>query len=341
MGGSDVKARRRRRIVASSAILLAPVAIAACGAGADRSSPIVARVAGVPIAQATLTHWMRAMAPRHVVPDGPDEALRQRALDFLISSRWLIGEAAAEGTGVTKAQVARRLAEKERSFPGGRNEFEAFLRAVAHTVADQELEMQTELASEAIRRRLAAEEAKITPADVTRYYSQHLLTDFFVPEERHFYIVENIPSDAAARTLMAEVKAGRSLANLSLKESYPRKSYSAYQGEKRTIIEAIFKATPHVLTGPIRLGTLYFLIEVTRVTTPYTQSFAHVRDAISSQLAAEQQQSTLAAFIASWHSRWKARTDCYAGYVVQRCRQYTGSEALEEPALTNPGAGQP
>jgi hypothetical protein len=341
MRSFDVKARRLGRIAASSAVLLVPMALTACGIGTSRSSPIVARVGGAPIAQATLTHWMRAMAPRHVVPDAPDEALRVRALDFLISSQWLIGEAAAQGVRVTKAQVAQRLAEKERSFPGGRHEFEEFLHAVAHTVADQELEMQAELASEAIRRRLAAQEPKITPAEVARYYRQHLLTNFFVPEERHFYIVENIPSAAAARTLMAEVKGGRSLANLSLKESYPRRSYSAYQGEKRTIIEAIFKATPHVLTGPIRLGTLYFLIEVTRVTNPYTQSFAQVRGAISSQLAAEQQQRTLAAFIASWHSRWKARTDCHAGYVVQRCRQYAGSEAMEEQALTNPGAGQP
>jgi PPIC-type PPIASE domain len=327
-----------RRVAARSAVVPASVAIAACGgsAGASHSSQIVARVGGVPVAQTALAHWMRAMAAQHIAPD----ERRQRALDFLIASQWLIGEATAEGVGVSNGQVAMRLTAKERSFPNGRHEFEEFLRVVAHTVADQELEIRVELASEAIRRRLVAQETKITPADVARYHRQHL-TDFIVPEERYFYIVENIPSAAAAKTLMAEVRAGRSLPSLSLKESYPRKSYSSYIGEKRTIIEAIFKATPHVLTGPIRLGTLYFLIEVTRATHPYTQSFAQVRGAISSQLAAERQRRTLATFTASWHNRWKARTDCHGGYVVQRCRQYTGPESPEEQALTNPLAVQP
>lgn len=322
-------------------MLLVAVAIGACGASGGGAAQVVARVGGVPIAQATLTHWMRAMAPQHVVPDGPDQALRQRVLDFLISSQWLIGEAAAEDTGVSDRQVALALVKKESSFPGGRHEFEEFLRVVDHTVADQELELRAGLASEAIRRRLAAQEPKITTAEVARYYREHLRSNYFVPEERSFYIVEGIPSAAAAHKLKAEVNAGRSLARLSLQESYPRRSYAAYSGEKRTIIEAIFKAPLHVLTGPIRLGTLYFLIEVTRVSTPYTQSFAQVSRAISRQLAAEQQHRALAAFIVSWHSRWKARTDCYAGYVVQRCRQYTGSESPEEEALTNPGAGQP
>jgi hypothetical protein len=319
-------------------MLLAPLAIAACAGGTGSSSRVVARVGGVSITQATLTQWMRAAAPRHVLPDKPDEALRRRALAFLISSQWLIGEAAAEGMGVTKVQVARRLAEKERSFPGGRHEFEEFLHAVAHTVADQELEIQAELAADAIRRRLATEEPKIAPAEVVSYYRQHLLTDYFVPEERYFYIVENVTSAAAAGTLMAEVRAGRrSLPGLSQTEWYPRRSYDSYTGEKRTIIEAIFKATPHVLTGPIRLGPFYFLIEVTRVTNPYTQSFARVRGAIASQLAAEQQRRALAAFIASWGSRWKARTVCNAGYLVQRCRQYTGPESTEEQALNSVG----
>jgi hypothetical protein len=336
-----VNARRLRRLAGGTAALLAAVAVTACGASGGGAAQVVARVGGAPITQATVTHWMRALAPQHVVPDGPDQALRQRALGFLITSQWLIGEAAAEDMGVSDRQVALALVKKQSSFPGGRHEFAEFLHVVDQTVADQELELRAGLASEAIRRRLAAQEPKITAAEVARYYREHLRSNYFVPEERYFDIVEGIPSAAEARRLTAEITAGKSLARLSLKEWYPRRSYAAYAGEKRTIIEAIFKAPPHVLTGPIRLGTLYFLIEVTRVSTSYTQSFAQVRRAISRQLATEQQRRALAAFIASWHSRWKARTDCYAGYVVARCRQYSGPESPEEQALTNTGAGQP
>jgi foldase protein PrsA len=302
------------------------VALAGCAGG---SSQIVTRVGTVPITQATLTHWMRAMAPRHVLPNTPDEALRRQALSFLISSQWLIGEAAAEGIGVTKAQVAQRLAEKERPFPGGRHEFEGFLGAVARTVADQELEIQVELASEAIRRKLAAEGTRITPAEVADHYRQHL-AEYRVPEERYYEIVENIQSAKLARKLRNEVESGRSMATLGGPEAYPRKkSFSSYPGENPTVIEAIFKAAPHVLTGPIKGGPYYFLIEITRITPGFMQSFSQVRGAIASRLAAEQPQRRLAAFTASWRSTWKARTSCRPGYVVRECRQYSGPDGPE------------
>jgi foldase protein PrsA len=309
--------------------LLAAVVTVALSACAGGSSQIVARAGTVPITQATLTHWMRAMAPRHVLPNTPDEALRRQALSYLISSQWLIGEATAEGIGVTKAQVARRLAEKERPFPGGRHEFEGFLGAVARTVADQELEIQVELASEAIRRRLAAEETRITPAEVADHYRQHL-AEYLVPEERYYNIVENIPTATLAGTLKKEIEAGRSMAALSEREAYPRKrSFSSYPGENPTVIETIFKAAAHVLTGPIKGDPYYYLFEITRITPAFMQSFAQARGAIASRLAAEQPQRRLAAFTASWRSTWKARTSCRPGYVVRECRQYSGPDAPE------------
>jgi len=328
--GHDVRAASLHRVAGRAAVLLAAVmATVVIGACADGSSKIVARVGGVAITQATLTHWMRALAPQHVVRKGPDEALQRRALDFLISSQWLIGEAAAEGMGVSRAQVARRLAEKERSFPGGRRAFEEFLRVVVRTVADQELEMRAELAAEAIRRRLAAQETKITPAEVARHYRQHL-AEYVVPEERYYDIVENIPSATLARTLVKEVKTGRSLSDMSIPEAYPRKNrFSAYPGEQPAVMEAVFKAVPHVLSGPIHGGPSYFLIEVTRITPAFTQSFAQVRGAIASALAAEQPRRRLASFTASWRRRWKARTNCHPGYIVRECRQYTGPNAPE------------
>jgi hypothetical protein len=36
-------------------------------------------------------------------------------------------------------------------------------------------------------------------------------------------------------------------------------------------------------------------------------------------------------FLARWTSRWKAQTDCRAGYVVDGCRQHPGPVAIEYP----------
>jgi hypothetical protein len=37
------------------------------------------------------------------------------------------------------------------------------------------------------------------------------------------------------------------------------------------------------------------------------------------------------AFLARWTSRWKARTDCRVGYIVDSCRQHAGPVAIEYP----------
>ncbi len=36
-------------------------------------------------------------------------------------------------------------------------------------------------------------------------------------------------------------------------------------------------------------------------------------------------------FRAQWTSRWKAQTDCRAGYVIDSCRQHPGPVAIEYP----------
>ena len=42
-------------------------------------------------------------------------------------------------------------------------------------------------------------------------------------------------------------------------------------------------------------------------------------------------RSARSAFLAQWTSRWKAQTDCRAGYVVDSCRQHPGRVAIEYP----------
>jgi foldase protein PrsA len=347
------------RVLVSSAIACALAGgLATCGS----REAIVARVGDRAVTNATLAHWMAVMAPQHLVPDSPRyaaciarrrafarqaatdelehecgqeyEVLRQQALGFLISSRWLIDESAEEGMGVSRREVEQRLAEKESTFANGKPEFEESLKAIAHTAADVELELESELASEKIRRRLVSKEHRVAPTEIAAYYRQNI-AHFHIPERRDFYIAENFPSEAFARRVMTEVQAGRSLANTSLSESRLRKPFTDYKGEKRTIYEAIFKAKQGVLTGPIRLNNLYFLIEVTRITPAYVESLAQVRRSIGKKLTAERRRQALATFVAAWRRKWIARTDCAVGYVVQKCRQYSGPMTLEDPLGLN------
>jgi hypothetical protein len=62
------------------------------------------------------------------------------------------------------------------------------------------------------------------------------------------------------------------------------------------------------------------------------QTLAQAQAAIKQQLAAQAQQHRLAVFVKEFQKRWKAKTDCRAGFVMQDCKQY---KAPETPAATS------
>jgi hypothetical protein len=348
------------RLICAGATLLVIVAglIGCGGAAGGAQTRVIVRVGDSSITTTALTHWMHVLAPQHVVPEPPrysvcvarlkqlargadparleDEcrserrALTAQALGFLISTDWLTGEAAGRGVGVSKGEIERRLEQRRRSFSNGEAEFRESLAAVAHTLADLELEMEAELAREKIRQSLASAEPGITDARLARYYARNIQR-YRVSERRHIYIAENFSSRAAATRLMREVAHGRSLAAASLSETFPRSEIPETFGEKRTILEAIFAAKPHVVAKPVELNHLFFVFEVTHVAPAHLRSFASVRGTIAKRLLGEQQRRTLAGFVAAWRRRWTARTDCSAGYVVQKCRQYSGPTVPEDP----------
>lgn len=348
-----------RRVCVCTTVIAVACGVLACGGGGPREA-VVIRVGEGGIKNATIAHWMSVMAPQHILPIPPHyvacvsqqrkvkpqsstadlqqvcrqqyQAVRHEALAFLISSHWLIGEASNEGIGVSSKEVEQRLQQKEKSFPAGASEFRESLRAIAHTTADVRLELEAELAAEKLRRRLVDAEPKISRTEVAARYRRDI-RNFHIPERREFDIAENFPTAALARRQMREAEAGKHLQ--SLRESLLRKSFSDYSGEKRIIYEAIFKARPHVVTGPIRLNHFYFLIRVTRIIPAHVESLARVSRAIEKKLVDERRQRNLAAFVAAWRKRWIARTDCDAGYVVQKCRAYAGSKTPEEPTTLN------
>jgi hypothetical protein len=316
------------------------------------------RVGQVAISKAAVDHWMVVFAPQHIVLEPPGfgacvghlqrlqanlshaqlleecarqyRAVRQQALGFLISADWLSGEAGARGSGVSDAEVRQSIEKRRASFPNGEAEFQESLKAISHTQPDLELEIRSELAAQKLRRSLQAAEPQITQAQIAAYYKQHI-GRYHLSERRRFYIVENLKSAAAARRLAGEMTRGRSIAQTSLNESYQRSEIAQFHGEKRTILEAIFAAKPHVIAKPVELNHLYFLVEVTHVTPARLRPLAEVRQSIARKLVDSRRRRSLARFVNAWRKKWVARTDCQPVYVVQKCRQYRGPAAPEDP----------
>lgn len=88
-----------------------PAAVSTQGAAA--SVDAVASVAGVAISKAGYEHWLSV---ENALSAGKNAS--HMALGFLITSEWVVGEAAAKGVSVSEAEVKKDLAQLEhKSFP--------------------------------------------------------------------------------------------------------------------------------------------------------------------------------------------------------------------------------
>jgi hypothetical protein len=113
---------------------------AAAESASVSASDAVAIIAGVPIAKAGYEHWL-AVERKLGAAGNPSH----QALGFLITSEWVIGEAAARKIAVSEAEVKRRFAQLvHQSFPKP-GSMEAYLARSGETEADLLARIKVEL----------------------------------------------------------------------------------------------------------------------------------------------------------------------------------------------------
>jgi Raf kinase inhibitor-like YbhB/YbcL family protein len=194
-----------------------PNSPAASAPGSASSVDAVALVSNTPIPKASYEHWVaveRALGgtsnPSHM------------ALGFLITSEWVLGEAAARHISVSEAEVKQQLAQLEKqSFPKP-GTLQKFLAKLGETEADLLARIRVEL----LRTRIAA---KIT-AGKGGGQGQAVLASFETAFQRHWrgytkckpgYVMEDC----------SEYRGGRE--NLTV-ASTPSSSSSAGSGSSRS-----------------------------------------------------------------------------------------------------------
>jgi hypothetical protein len=144
-GGSGTTA------VSSTAAVPSSPAVSAASQGSSSNADAVASVAGVPISKSSYEHWLAVERA-----GGTTSNAGHRALSFLITSQWVIGEAAARKLSVSDTEVKQRLAQIEKqSFPKA-GAFEKFLAKADETEADLLARVKVELLESRIASQVAA-----------------------------------------------------------------------------------------------------------------------------------------------------------------------------------------
>jgi foldase protein PrsA len=261
-------------------------------------------------------------------------SLHAKALEFLISARWLIGQAEEDGLPVDEGEARRRLSEASSKLLGGRAKFQHYLASTGKTTPDLVQEFQLEQVTEELRKRALATVSPITEAQIAAYYAQNRRS-FSIPERRNTRIVRLLSAASAAKATR-ELRAGASFATVAVRASVPQ-PIDAERGlvdglkpgffQEPALSNAIFAALPGVLSGPVHINLGYYIFEVVSLIPAKQQTFAQVKSSIDKKLRGEALERALSDFAASWRKRWIARTSCRPGFIVRKCRQFKRSAA--------------
>jgi hypothetical protein len=296
-----------------------------CGGADDHA--VVVRVGGQAITKAIVDHWTsvidRGAAFAGFRGKPPGSTPGQRALVFLISSSWLLGEAARQHLPISEEAVNAALAEREQGTASA--EFRKSLHRTGETLGDVKTELRAELAIEAIRQELARRASEITQQEVVAYYRRNR-RQLAVPAARAVDLIEQLPSPAAANALVKRIGTGRRFSEASGYHEVVSHT-PGYMGtpEKARLVNAIFAARIGVASRPMKLFNVWahsWVVFVVRKDIPARlQPLAKVRSEVVERLRTRRQRELATAFDREYRDRWPAATSCSSGNVVPGCKQ--------------------
>jgi foldase protein PrsA len=268
------------------------------------------------------------------------KSLKQEVLSFLISAKWVIGEAQSLGINVTDAEVKKTL-EKEKSeeFPK-QAEFEKFLKTSGETVSDLLLRVKLNLLSTKIQQKIVKDRAKVTHAQIVKYYNENPKR-FGVAEKRNLLIILT-KTEEQAKKAKQEIESGQSFESVAKRVSIDPTSKAdggkltgVVKGqEEKALDTAIFAAKKGVLSGPVKTPFGYYIFEVQSITPGSQKTLAESEASIKAQLTDTQQTAALDKFIKEYKKKWTAKTECRAGYVVADCKGYKAPKTSSKSSST-------
>ena len=271
-----------------------------------------------------------------------NDALVAQTMGTLIQNLWIEKEADAQGVSVSDADVRRQLAQTKRQSFRDEAAYQRFLKQSGMTEADVLERVRIQALAAALTRKIQSSAAPVTAAQIQSYYNRNR-TQFALPERRDVQLILT-RTKAQAETARRAVQGGTSWAAAAKQYSTDAAS-KATGGELKGVSEgqqdrafdqAAFRARKGVVVGPVKGQFGYYVIRVTSITpaqqTPLSQARAQIRALLQNQGT----QTKMSTFIRDFQQRWKSKTNCRTGYVVQLCKNApavrTTSTAAAPPA---------
>lgn len=253
---------------------------------------------------------------------------RSDAISFLVRAQWLAKEGSARGVHVSSAALRTAVSKAIRQRYDGDASFKKFLAKTGMTRADFSLTVKVNMIADALQAQ-AMKVPAVTAGQVARYYRAHR-SRYAIPPRRLTLMVVT-QTRATALQARAALKSGRSWAAVAKRYSEDSSklvggAYEVVPGiQPPKLVRAVFTAPHGVLEGPVAVqqpsgssgSSLYYLFKVTRDQKGFQQPLGKVRSQVRQTVRQDRQQHAFTSFVNAYTKRWKARTHCRPGYVVQ------------------------
>ena len=314
-----------------------------------------------PISQHDFDRALEQTAARSGVDNVPApgsdqyDQLKQGAMNDLLDQVWIQGEAADLGLEATPQEVSSLLQQTIQQNFRSQAEFEKFRKQSHFTNEDIRTRIKLQILSNKIQQQVLGDLANVTDEQITQYYDD-ARAQFEQPATRDVRLVLNKDKSQvdAAKEALEQDSSDASWQKVAAKYSTDPSSKS--NGGLRPSLtdglleqplnDEVFGAAKGEIVGPVKTPLGYYVFEVEKTTPGRTLPLNRSTKAqIRSQLTQQAQQNAFSDFVDDFGSKWKARTFCASGYLIDRCANFPGgghpSTAPAGCYEKNPKGGRP
>ena len=271
------------------------------------------------------------------------DELKEAALGSLLDAVWLKGEADEQGVTVTKAEIAKEFKKLKTENFKTEAEYEKFLKESEFEQSDVDSRVELQMLSTQIQKQITEGVSAPSKSDIENYYDAALATQFTQPETRDIRLVVN-KDKTKAESALENLKADDSAKNWKkVAEKYSEDELSKSKGGfqkgiaegvlEEPLNKEVFSAPKDTVEGLVKTERGYNVFEVDNSTPETTQELKTVESQIESQLKQQREQEAFTEFVAGYSSKWKNRTFCADGFVIERCANF---KAAAHPATAEP-----
>ncbi len=253
------------------------------------------------------------------------EGLRDQVLQFLILEKWVSLETIERGGGPSAAQLEAAFQKaKDDTFPK-ESDFLKFLEQSGMTIEDARFQVAFNERYVRLRERAIDDAAPVTDKQVAAFYKNNKKR-FYEPQSRDVRVVLT-RTLGRADAAYAALRRGRFWRSVAKKYSIDQAS--KHRGgivrgvskgtQEKPLDTAIFRAPIDRLRGPVKTQFGWYVFRVFEIHPAHQQTLKQASPAIRQELTAQRQQAADEAFNTQFRAKWRARTTCLQGFLMDQC----------------------